>query len=137
MMRLYDIIIYIRSRNEQRTVSIAQETEIVVQGIPVYAAPIAMHKCADQQQQGALRLMKVGDEHLHNLIVIARSNDDLRTAMKHVDGMAVKIINDMLLWLLRSEPGMCVIRLPLPHMQLLFVGVRVGGQLGSDIVKTL
>ena len=63
-------------RYQQRRVAIAQETEIVCQSIIIYLMPVAFHEGTHQKKQCGLRLMEIGDEHLDNLIIIARGNDD-------------------------------------------------------------
>ena len=65
-------------RDEERTVAIAQETEVVSKGIVIDGVPVALHESADKQQQRRLRLMEIGDEHLHDMISISWRNDDLR-----------------------------------------------------------
>ena len=52
-------------RNEQRAVAIAEETEVVRQGIVVDSAPIAVHKRTHKQEQRALRLVEIGHQRLH------------------------------------------------------------------------
>ena len=53
------------------------------QGVVVNLVPVAMDEGTDQQQQRGLRLMEIGDEHLDNLIVVARRNDNLRGAVEN------------------------------------------------------
>ena len=52
------------------------------EGVVVDGVPVAFDEGADQEQQGALRLVEVGYQHLNDLVLVARSNDDLRTAME-------------------------------------------------------
>ena len=56
------IMICIESGKQQRTVSVAQEPEVVIQREIVNFAPIFADKCRDQQQQCALRLVKVRND---------------------------------------------------------------------------
>ena len=49
--------------------------------IVVDLMPVAMQERTDEQQQGALWLMEIRNEHLHNLILITRRNDYLRAGM--------------------------------------------------------
>ena len=65
-------------RNEQTRVAIAQEAKVVPKCIVVNLAPIALEEGAHEQQQRALGLVKIGDEHLHDLVSVARRYDDLR-----------------------------------------------------------
>ena len=67
---------------QQTTIAITEEAEVMREGVVVNRVPVAFDKGADQQQQGALRLVEVRDQHLHDLVFIARGNDDLRTAME-------------------------------------------------------
>ena len=52
------------------------------EGVIVNRVPVAFDKGADKEQEGALRLVEVRDQHLHDLVFIARGNDDLRAAME-------------------------------------------------------
>ena len=45
--------------------------------IIVNLLPVALEESTHQEQERTLRLMEIGDQHLHNLILIARSNDNL------------------------------------------------------------
>ncbi len=72
------------SRNEQGGVTVAEETEIVAQGVTVDGFPVAVYKGRYKQQQRALRLMEVCDHHLHNMALLTRSNDYLGACLKHI-----------------------------------------------------
>ena len=73
-MRLTDVL-----RNQQRTVAIGKETEIMGESIIVNHTPIIANKCRDKEQQSTLRLVKISDDHLHYLVIIAcRGYDNLR-----------------------------------------------------------
>ncbi len=61
----------------------------MVQGVIVDAPPVAPHEGGNEQQQGALRLMEVGYDGLHDAVAIARGNEDLRGAMERLDAVAV------------------------------------------------
>ena len=76
---------FIFSRNEDGGIAIAQETEIVSQGIIVYLAPIAFDKGGYQQQQGALGLVEVGHYLLHYLVLITGGYDNLGTGVKGIE----------------------------------------------------
>ena len=80
--------------NEQRTVSIAQEAEVMSQRIIIYSPPVSMQESTYEQEQCALRLMEIGDEHIHNLIFIARHNDYLRGEMYRVHIIGIHILED-------------------------------------------
>ena len=66
---------------QQGAVSITQKTETIVQRIVVYAFPIPAHKCRNQQEQGALRLVEIRNQPVHNPETEARDNDDSRTGV--------------------------------------------------------
>ena len=59
------------------------------------AAPVATDEGTDEEQERALRLVEIGDEHIHNLVLIAWGNDNLSAAMKHVLLVAVKPGDDV------------------------------------------
>lgn len=46
-------------RNQQRRITIAQETEIVSQSIVVHFLPVAMEEGTDEEEKSALRLMEL------------------------------------------------------------------------------
>lgn len=71
--------------------------------IIVNLLPIALEESTHQKQERALRLMEIGNQHLHNLILIARSNDNLRAGMESLQAVSVKIIDDCLDSLHRSN----------------------------------
>ena len=48
------------------------------QGVVIYLVPVTLDKGTDQQEKCRLRLMEIGDEHLHDMISISWRNDDLR-----------------------------------------------------------
>ena len=54
----------------------------MTQRIIVDLMPIAFDKGTHQQQQRGLRLVEVRDEHLHDMIVVARGDDDLSAAVE-------------------------------------------------------
>ena len=65
-------------RNEQGGIAIAQESEVVSQGIVIHLVPITtLQEGAHQEEQRALRLMEIGNQHLHNLVDIAWGYDNL------------------------------------------------------------
>lgn len=87
---------YLRNelRNQQRRITIAQETEVVSQGVVVHFPPVAMEEGTDEEEKSALRLMEIGDKHLHNLVLIAGGNDDLRAGVQRLQTVAVEIVDD-------------------------------------------
>ena len=64
---------------QQGAVTITQKTETIVQRIVVYAFPIPAHKCRNQEEQGALRLVEIRNQPVHNSETEARNYDDSRT----------------------------------------------------------
>ena len=73
------------SRDEERGVAIAEETEVVAESVIVDAMPVAVNEGADQQQQRGLGLVEIGNEHTHYLVIITGNNDNLGAAVKHVE----------------------------------------------------
>ena len=49
------------------------------QSIVVHFLPVAMEEGTDEEEKSALRLMEIGDKHLHYLVLIAGGYDDLRS----------------------------------------------------------
>ena len=84
------------SWDQQRRVSIAQEAEVMSQGVVVNGFPVSMEESAYQQQQRALRLMEIGDQRIDNLVGIAWGDDDLGAAMQSLQPMPVQERDDIL-----------------------------------------
>ena len=55
----------------------------MVERIVVNVVPAVAHKRRYQEQQRALWLVKVGHDVAHNVIFIARCNDNLRSRVQH------------------------------------------------------
>ena len=64
------------------------------QSIVVHFLPVAMEEGTDEEEKSTLRLMEIGDKHLHNLILIAGGNDDLRAGVQSLQTIAVEIVDD-------------------------------------------
>ena len=62
-----------------RAVTIAQETETVVQSIVIDILPISPYKGRNKKQKSTLGLMEVGYQNIHHLELISRDNDDACT----------------------------------------------------------
>ena len=128
-------------RLQQGAVAIAQETKSVVQGVVVDAMPIAPHEGRYQQQQGAARLVEVGDDAAHDVKIVTGGYDDARRSMEHRQGVGVHIIQQRLQCLrrtgLHARLGRQLIGHPLRHMQ--FVGRQVGAaqHLHAYIIQAL
>lgn len=84
------------SRNQQRGVAVAEETEIVVEGVLVDASPVAADKGTDEQKKRGLRLVEIGDEVGDNFIFVARHDDDLRGGGERVEMIAVEPVENRL-----------------------------------------
>ena len=91
----------------------------------VYRPPFASNKGADKKQQGALGLVEIGDEHVHNVIFVAWSNNDLRAAMERVQLVAVEPCEQMLKGFNSCERGLSFVGCPLADVKLLLAGIRV------------
>lgn len=82
-------------RYEQTAVAIAEETEIVVEGVAVDILPsVAAHKSRDQQKQRGLRLVEVGDHATHDVIMIAWCDDDLGGGVEGIRVVAIHPVED-------------------------------------------
>ena len=81
---------------QQAAVAVAEETEVVGEGVVVYASPVAMDEGGDEQEQGALRLVEVGYHHFYYVVSVARCYYDLGTGLEHIKMMTVQIIQDIL-----------------------------------------
>ena len=102
-----------------------------------------MQEGTHQEKQGALRLMEIGYQHLHNLIGITWSDDDLRAGVKGFQSVAVEIIDDCLDSLHRGDAihqvAICrqLVWIPLVYMQILLACLRMLDEMYSHIVETL
>ena len=59
------------------------------EGVVVDLMPVAFDKGTHEEEQSGLGLVEVGDQHLHNLVVIAWGDDNLGAGMKHVEVVGV------------------------------------------------
>ena len=75
-------------RHQQRRIAIAEEAEIVVEGVLIDVTPTVADKGADEQQQRGLRLVEIGDEMGDDFVLVARHNDNLRAGGEHVELVA-------------------------------------------------
>ena len=46
------------------------------EGIVVDGVPVAVNECTDEQQQCGLRLMEIGHHTAHDMVLIARGDDN-------------------------------------------------------------
>ena len=56
------------------------------EGVVIDFVPAVADKGADQQQQGALRLVEVGYHAAHDVILVSRSDDNLRGGVQQGNG---------------------------------------------------
>ena len=59
------------------------------EGVVVDLMPVAFDKGAHEEKQRGLGLVEVGDQHLHNLVVIAWSDDNLGAGVEDVEVVGV------------------------------------------------
>ena len=64
----------------------------MLQSVIVDGVPIAAHEGADQQQQGTLWLVEVGNHLTHDVVLVAGGNDDLCGAVEHVELVKVHVV---------------------------------------------
>lgn len=77
-----------------------------------------MEESADKQKESALGLMEIGDEHADYLELIAGSNDNLRTGVKGVQLVPVKVGQDFEDGFLGAERGLRLVGFPLAHVEM-------------------
>ena len=124
-----------------------EKAEVVCEGIVVHFVPIAFEECAHKKQERRLRLVEVGYEHLHYLVVKAWRNDDLRAGMKSRQAVAVQVGKQILQCsfygygsaIHDDEPigvVFLLVRFPLANVQFVFRSLRIALQFHAHIVKT-
>ena len=59
------------SSEQNRTITVTEETEIVRQCKFVNILPISLYKSRDQKKEGTLWLMEIGNKDIHNLELCA------------------------------------------------------------------
>ena len=69
-------------RHKQRTVPVAQETEVVTKGVIINLAPVTFDKSRHEQQQCTLGLVEIGDDTLHNMERVAWRYHNLRIGVE-------------------------------------------------------
>lgn len=106
-------MICIESGKQQRTVSVAQEPEVVIQREIVNFAPIFADKCRDQQQQRALRLVKVRNDAADDPVAVPRHNHDLRSCFQLIQTLLFQINGQGLQQFPRLSLGGNVVDFPL------------------------
>ena len=97
----------------------------MAQGVAVDGFPVTFYKGRYKQQQGALRLMEVGNHHLNDVVLVARSNDYLGAGLEDIQAVTVQVIQDMLQGFNRAHCGSGLIRSPLIYVHLILSSIRV------------
>ena len=77
------------SGDEEGGVTVAEETEIVGEGVVVDFAPVAVDEGTHEEEERGLGLVEIGDEGLHDFVVVAGSDDDLSGTVE--DGEVVTV----------------------------------------------
>ena len=102
-----------------------------------------MQEGTHQKQERALWLMEIGYQHLHYLIGVARSDDDLRAGVKGFQSVAVEVIDNRLDGLHRGDAihqvAICrqLVWIPLLNMQIFLACLRVLDKMHAHVVKAL
>ena len=78
------------------TVAVGEETEVMGEGVVIDRAPIAANESADQQQEGRLRLVEIGDQLIHHVELVTRLDHDLCFAVKGILLGRFQIVQDRL-----------------------------------------
>lgn len=63
----------------------------MAEGIVVNFVPVALQEGRNQQEKGGLRLVEVGDHASHDMVVIARGDNDLRGGMEDIEMMLIHV----------------------------------------------
>ena len=126
-----------KSGNEQGGVTVAEETEIVAQGVAVYGFPVAVYKGRHQQQQSTLRLVEIGNHYLYDVVPVTRRNYDLSACLEHIQMMTVQVIQYLLESLDRCHCRIGLVRSPLLDMHIILSSIGMGTQIDANIVEAL
>ena len=105
------------SGDEEGGVTVAEETEIVGEGVVVDFAPVAVDEGTHEEEERGLGLVEIGDEGLHDFVVVAGSDDDLSGTVEDGEVVTVHPIEK------RGERGESVLR---PSGRLNIVGFPLG-----------
>ncbi len=106
------------------------------QGILVDGFPVSFHESGDQQEQGALRLVEVGDDPSYDLERVARGDDDPRRRHQRIRMVPVQEIEDVLKGSLRCQP--VVVRIvghPLTYDEILGGRLRIALQDHAHVIE--
>ena len=59
---------------QQRRVSVTEESVAIRESMVIHGPPVATEECRDQKDEGAFRLVEIGDKHIHETETEARNN---------------------------------------------------------------
>ena len=79
---------------QQRRVSVTEESVAIRESMVIHGPPVAPEKCRDQKDQGAFRLVEIGDKHIHETETEARNNYDSCAHLQFFERICFKIGND-------------------------------------------
>lgn len=105
------------SRHEQRAVAVAEEAEVVGEGVVIDIMPFVADKGAHQEEQGALRLVEVGYHAADDVILVAGGNDNLCAGVQHLLAPLVHIAEQGFEGLRRGERVVVLVRHPLGNVE--------------------
>lgn len=91
----------------------------MAQRVVVDSLPVAVHKGADEQQQGRLRLVEIGNQLVHNPELITGFNHYLRLRVQGLLSRGVHPIEQRLQRLVRRKRIGAFVGFELPHMRRL------------------
>ena len=74
---------------QQGGIAVAEEAEVVSEGVVVDLVPVALDEGADEKEQRGLGLVEVGYQHLYDLVVVAGGDDDLGATMQYLQTMSI------------------------------------------------
>lgn len=103
------------SGDEERGVAVAEETVVGCEGVVVDAVPVVADECPDEEEEGAVRLVEIGDESLDDLVGVAGLNHDLRLAVELVGLGVVEVAYDGVESIGDGVGGREIVGIPLPE----------------------
>lgn len=73
-------------------VAVAQKTVVVLQGVLVDVAPVVAYEGGNEQQEGALRLVEIGDDALYHAGVVCGQDDEAGGAAQQVGLLGMQML---------------------------------------------